>query len=88
MAVKGMDVEGGRQSATVITQGAEQLDGLTQQLTGSIQGFEWMGPDADRTRETWNSEYVRTLQMVSQTLRDFATLINNQAQEQEQVSNA
>lgn len=87
MAVLGMDIEAGRQSATTINQGAEQLDQLTQQLSGSIKGFDWQGPDSVRTRSTWDSEHVRNLQTVSQSLREFATLINNQAQEQEQVSN-
>lgn len=88
MAVKGMNVEAGRQSAATINQGAEQLEALSGQLTSSIQGFEWYGPDAERTRSTWSTEHVRVLGQVTQSLRDFAMLINAQANEQEQVSNA
>ena len=86
MAVKGMDVEAGRQSSTTISQGAESLEQITQQLTSSLKGFEWHGPDADRVRSQWDSEHVRALQTVSGSLREFAQLIGNQAKEQEDVS--
>ncbi|MFW6776156.1 hypothetical protein ACOACO_17880 [Nocardioides sp. CPCC 205120] len=86
MAMKGMDIEGGRQSAQQITQGAGELEQLTGRLTQSLESFEWVGPDAERTRTSWNSEYRAMLTQVVAQLNDFATLINNQAQEQEQVS--
>ena len=86
MAMKGMDVEGGRQSAQQINQGASELEALTGRLTQVIEGFEWVGPDAERTRQTWQSEYRPMLQLVTTSLQDFATVINGQAQEQEQVS--
>lgn len=86
MAMKGMDVEAGRQSAQQINQGAAELESLTGRLTQTIDGFEWHGPDAERTRQTWNGEYRTMLTNVSNSLQEFAMLINNQAQEQEQVS--
>lgn len=86
MAMKGMDVESGRQSAQQINQGAAELEQLTGRLTQVIDGFEWHGPDAERTRQSWNGEYRTMLTNVSNSLQEFATLINNQAQEQEQVS--
>lgn len=86
MAMKGMDIEGGRQSAQQITQGAGELEQLTVRLTQSLESFEWVGPDAERTRGSWNSEYRAMLTQVVAQLNDFSTLINNQAQEQEQVS--
>lgn len=86
MAVKGMDVEAGRTSASTLDKGAEQLDGLTTQLTASLTGFDWLGPDADRTRSDWESNNAKQLKMASDALRQFAELIRRQAQEQEQVS--
>lgn len=86
MAMKGMDVEAGRQASQQITQGSQELEALTGRMTQVIQGFDWIGPDADRTRDSWNSDYVTMLQRVSQSLSEFSTLINNQAQEQETVS--
>lgn len=86
MAMKGMDVEGGRQSAQQINQGAGELEALSGRLTQVIEGFEWQGPDAERTRSTWQSEYRPMLMQVTSSLQDFATVINAQAQEQEQVS--
>ena len=84
--LKGMDVEAGRQASTQITQGSQELDQLTQKMTTVIDGFDWVGPDADRTRDQWKSDYVAMLSKVSTSLQEFSTLINNQAQEQEQVS--
>ncbi|MEO9325568.1 hypothetical protein ABFT23_18905 [Nocardioides sp. C4-1] len=86
MAMKGMDVEAGRQASTQINQGSQELEALTGRMTQVIQGFEWIGPDADRTRDSWSSDYVTMLQRVTQSLQEFSTLINNQAQEQESVS--
>ena len=86
MAMKGMDVEAGRQASQQITQGSQELEALTGRMTQVIEGFEWLGPDADRTRSTWGSDYVTMLQRVSQSLQEFSTLINTQAQEQETVS--
>lgn len=86
MAMKGMDVEAGRQASQQINQGSQELEALSGKMTQVIQGFDWIGPDADRTRDTWSSDYVTMLQKVSQSLQEFSTLINNQAQEQEQVS--
>ena len=87
MAMKGMDVEAGRQASQQINQGSQELEALSGKMTQVIQGFDWIGPDADRTRDTWSSGYVTMLQKVTQSLQEFSTLINNQAQEQEQVSN-
>ncbi|WP_340539581.1 hypothetical protein [Nocardioides sp. GXZ039] len=87
MAMKGMDVEAGRQASQQINQGSQELEALTGRMTQVIDGFDWIGPDADRTRETWKGDYVTMLQRVTQSLQEFSTLINTQAQEQEQVSN-
>jgi hypothetical protein len=86
MTMKGMDIEAGRQSAQVIQQGSSELEQLTNTLTQSLEGFQWIGPDADRTRQTWQSEHRTALTTIAQALQEFSTLINNQAQEQEQVS--
>lgn len=86
MAMKGMDVEGGRQSAAQINQCNQELEALSGRLTQSIKGFEWIGPDAERTRNTWDTEYMAMLRQVGGALQEFSTLIQNQAQEQEQVS--
>ena len=86
MTMKGMDIEAGRQSVQTIQQGSQELEQLTNTLTQSLESFQWIGPDADRTRQTWQSEHRTALTNISQALQEFSTLINNQAQEQEQVS--
>lgn len=86
MAIKGMDVEAGTTAAQQINQGASELEELTGRLTNTIQGFEWHGPDAERTRSQWSSEYVTMLRQVQGQLQEFSTLINAQAQDQQSVS--
>ncbi|HRW19215.1 MAG TPA: hypothetical protein P5181_10335 [Dermatophilaceae bacterium] len=85
--LKGMDTEAGRASAKTLKAGADQLDQLTQNLTKSITTFAWQGADSVRTREQWNNGNVRILQGVASQLREFATLIEKQAAEQDAVSN-
>ena len=63
-----------------------EIEQFGAQYTQVMTSFEWNGPDADRTRETWGNDYMNMLRQVSQALETFSTLINNQAQEQEQVS--
>ena len=43
--------------------------------------------DAERTRQSWQSDYRTMLTQVGQSLEQFSQLINQQAQEQEDVSN-
>ena len=85
---KGMDVDGGRNCAVVLEAKAGELEQTTAQLTQAIRGFDWRGPDADRTRSSWDTEQVRALQSVVEALRAFSTLIKAQAEEQEKVSAA
>ena len=65
MTMKGMDIEAGRQSAQTIQQGSSELEQLTNTLTQSLEGFQWIGPDADRTRQTWQSEHRTALTNIS-----------------------
>jgi hypothetical protein len=85
---KGMDTDGGQKAAGIIDGKAGELEQTISQMTQVIGGFDWRGPDADRTRENWQSEQVRSLTSVVEALRAFATLIKTQAQEQEKVSAA
>lgn len=86
MAMKGMNVQGGTEAAQRFMEGSEEIEELTARYTTVLESFEWYGPDADRTRQTWNEDYRRMLGQVSTAMQTFATLLNNQAREQEQVS--
>ncbi|MDT0202780.1 hypothetical protein [Nocardioides sp. AE5] len=86
MALKGMNVDTGAQAAQQINAGASELEALTGRMTNVIQGFEWFGPDADRTREQWNSEYATMLRQVQAQLQEFSQLISREVQQQIAVS--
>ncbi|MGL5853538.1 MAG: hypothetical protein ACRCZD_22365 [Phycicoccus sp.] len=83
---KGMDVDNGRACATTLDSRAGQIDEITSALTKTLHGFEWRGPDADRTRQQWDTEQVRALASVSEALRGYSQLIGTQAQNQEEAS--
>jgi hypothetical protein len=85
---KGMETEEGLKAAGIIDNKAGELEQTITLLSQTIRGFDWRGPDADRTRENWDSEQVRSLTSVVQALRAFSTVIKTQAQEQEKVSAA
>lgn len=84
--VKGMDVQGGTDAAKAFARGAQEIEQFGAQYTQVMTSFQWNGPDADRTRQTWDEQYMNMLHQVSKALEEFSTLINQQAQEQEQVS--
>lgn len=85
MAIKGMDVQGGRDASRRVGDGAQQIDEVTTSLTAQLNGFQWVGTDADRTRDQWD-QMAKQLGQVTHSLREFSDLINKQAEEQEQVS--
>lgn len=82
----GMDVNGGRQASRTLLAGADQIAQTTVQLTQALDSFEWHGPDANRTREEWRSQYVTTLNQIAEHVREYGTMIDRQAQEQETAS--
>jgi hypothetical protein len=86
MAIKGMDVDAGKTAAQQVTQCAQDLEALNGRATQCVEGFEWIGPDAERVRGSWQSDYRTRLAQVTQALQEFAQVINTQAQEQEQTS--
>ncbi|HXH79859.1 hypothetical protein [Nocardioides sp.] len=86
MAIKGMDVEGGTQAAQAFARGAQEIEQFGAQYTQVMNGWEWTGADAERIRQTWEDQHMNNLRQVSQALEGFSQLINQQAQEQEQVS--
>lgn len=85
MALKGMDVQGGRDASARVNDGSQQIDEVTTNLTAVLNGFQWIGTDADRTRDQWD-QMAKQLAQTTDTLREFADLISKQAEEQEQVS--
>lgn len=83
---KGMDTEEGLKAAVFIDGKAGEIETASAQLGQAIHGFDWRGPDGDRTRQNWDTEQVRSVQNVVDALRAFSLLIKTQAEDQANVS--
>ncbi|MDR1441800.1 MAG: WXG100 family type VII secretion target [Bifidobacteriaceae bacterium] len=88
MAVWGLDIEQVRQLAKDLDQKASDIDNILSTLTSRLSGTQWTGPDSEKFRSDWSGQYTSALKQVSQGLRDAAQRANQNAADQETVSNA
>ena len=84
----GMDIAAVRQLSQQMNSKAEEIRSLMQQLTTQLQNTQWVGPDRDRFTNDWQSTHVAALNRVIQGLQDASTAATNNANQQEQASNA
>ncbi|MCX6501572.1 MAG: WXG100 family type VII secretion target [Microbacterium sp.] len=88
MAVWGLDVQQVRQLSSQLNQKAGDIDSILSTLTGALNGTQWEGPDANQFRNDWSGQYTSSLKQVAQALRDAAQKATQNANAQEQTSNA
>ena len=86
MAQLGADVEQLDSLANRFNAVADELDGMVNQLGSQIHSAWWQGSDADRFRSDWDGQYRSNLIAVSTRLRDTATAITQQANQQRATS--
>lgn len=84
--VYGMDVQAGRDLARVMTTDSDAINQLTAQLTQRLEQTPWFGPDAQRFTSDWQGQYVPALQNVVRALQENATIVSQQADDQERAS--
>lgn len=82
----GMDIAQVRELSKQMEANAQQISELMRQLTSKLGGTQWVGPDATRFRDEWNSQHCRTLTTVVESLRGAAQRAAQNAQEQEAAS--
>jgi uncharacterized protein YukE len=82
----GMDPTAVRQLAAQLNQKADEIQSISQQLTSQLGNVQWVGNDANRFRDDWNSTHRNQLQQVSTALHDAASAATNNATQQEQAS--
>ena len=88
MAVWGLDVQQVRQLSTQLNQKAGDIDSILSTLTNALNGTQWEGPDANQFPNGWSGQYTSSLRQVAQALRDAASKATQNANAQEQTSNA
>ena len=86
MALYGMDVEQVRSLASLLTQKADSIEQVIQEITNRLAGTDWKGPDAEQFRNDWNSTLVPSLRRVKDTLTETSQRATRNAQDQEQAS--
>lgn len=88
MSMTGMDIGGVRQLAAQLDQRAEEIRSLMGQLTNALQSAQWVGPDREQFVSQWQGTHCQQLNSVIQGLGDAAGRARQNAQQQEQASNA
>lgn len=68
--------------------GLHELTTLVAGLTQKVQSAHWVGPDRERFVADWNSHHASALKSVAQALQDTSTRANQDAQQQDEASNA
>jgi uncharacterized protein YukE len=84
----GMDITQVRNLANTMRTKADEIENIMSQLTNQLKGAQWVGPDRQRFESDWDGQYCSSLRNVIQGLQDAATNADQNAQQQEQASNA
>lgn len=87
-AFTGMDIGQVRSLATQMRSKADEIEGIMGELTSSLSGTAWVGPDRQRFEGEWSSQYCSALRNVAEGLRTAAQTAEGNATQQEQASNA
>jgi uncharacterized protein YukE len=88
MSFTGMDIPAVRQLAQQMTSAADEIEQLKQRLTSALNSAQWVGPDQQRFKGEWDGNCVSSLTRVAEILRQASQAATQNAQQQEQASNA
>ena len=86
MAQMGADPEQLDQLKAKFVSEAGKLDDVIRTIGSKVQEVWWKGPDADRFRGQWDSNYARQLRQIASDLKDAGQKVGRQATQQRQAS--
>lgn len=86
MTTLGMDTDAARVASNDLQGGADQITGLAQRLDGLLMGLDWVGPDAERVRASWQEQERRQLDTTAEHLTSLVALIRQEADAQDATS--
>lgn len=86
MTTLGMDTDAARTASNDLQGGADQITGLAQRLDGLLMGLEWVGPDAERVRASWQEQERRQLDSTAEHLTSLVALLRQEADAQDATS--
>lgn len=84
----GMDIPQVRNLANQMRAKADEIESIMNQLTNQLGQAQWVGNDRQQFEGDWNGQYCTSLRNVANGLRDAATRADQNADQQEQASNA
>lgn len=87
MSFTGMDIPAVQALSSQMTNSANEIQNLMNQLTSQLQSVSWVGPDRERFVGDWQSTHVAQLNQVVNALHEAAQAANQNAQQQETASN-
>ncbi|MDP5228432.1 MULTISPECIES: hypothetical protein [Arthrobacter] len=86
MGIWGADVNQLRTLGKKLQHGADVLNDQRTQLAATLNGTQWMGPDADSFRNEWDSVHFPALVNAAHALSEAGTRAAQNANEQEIAS--
>ena len=85
-ATKGMNVDEVKRMSGQLSDAAEEITRIEQELTRGLEDVDWTGPDADRFRGQWSGEMVPALQQIMNAVNELGDTADRNAAEQEATS--
>ena len=86
MNFQGMDTEVGKELASDIKTAASEFVELYDNVTSTVNGVEWQGPDYDQYRDDWQSFISGPLSNLGELLTAMADELQADADEQDDTS--
>lgn len=86
--LSGMDISQIRSMARNMERKADEIRGVVDQLSGSVDSVSWIGSDRDRFVDEWRTRHAAALRQVADNLDSAARQARDHAADQERVSRA
>jgi uncharacterized protein YukE len=87
MAMYGMNIQDVRTLAALLQRKSDEIRQLVSEVDGKVHSTTWEGPDAQRFKNDWWPQHKSHLLQVADQIHGFGQSANNNAAEQENVSN-
>lgn len=82
----GMDIPAVRNLSKQLKGRADEIQGISRQLTAQLDSTPWKGPDRQQFHGEWSGRYRQALNTVVQGLEQASRTAQRNADEQEQAS--
>ena len=88
MSMTGMNIEDVRGLGNLLRQKSADIRSILSEIEGKVHATGWEGPDARAFKDQWWPEHKQHLSVVADQVEGFGQSALNNAQEQENASQA